>query len=74
MAVEARFVCVRKEVVDQVSVDVTLSASVGGQDNVNWAPYTPSGSIVMRVTGPAAAEFVCGGRYRVRIEQVAENG
>lgn len=70
MAVEARFECTRKEVLDQVSVAVRLSASITGRDNTEWAPFTPAGSIQMTVNGTAGSEFVQGGRYRVTLERI----
>lgn len=70
MAVEARFECVRKDVIDQVSVSIHLTASIRGRDNTTWAPFTPAGSIIMTVNGPAGAQFVQGGRYRVLFEEV----
>lgn len=70
MTVEARFVCDRKQPLDQVSVQVALSASITGRDNTTWAPFTPSGSINMVVNGPAGAEFAQGKRYRVLIEEI----
>jgi hypothetical protein len=72
MAVEARFECTRKEAIDQTSVAITMSASIQGRDNVEWAHYTPAGSLTMTVNGPAGAEFVQGGRYRLLIEQVED--
>lgn len=73
MVVEARFECTRKDVVDESSVDVRLSASIRGRDNTEWAPYTPSGSITLVVRGAAAAEFVQDGRYRVIIERIPDD-
>jgi hypothetical protein len=73
MAVEARFNCAKKEVIDQVSVRLELSASTGGRDNTGWAPYTPWGQIILVVNGKAADEFVQGGRYRVTFEKVADD-
>ena len=70
MAVEARFECVSKEVIDQTSVSVRLAAAITGRDNTEWAPYTPAGTLSMVVNGPAGSQFVQGGRYRIRIEQV----
>lgn len=73
MAVEARFICENKTPMDQTSVQVRLGASILGRDNVEWAPYTPSGSINMVVNGPAGGEFVAGKRYRVLIEELPED-
>lgn len=70
--VEARFVCDRVVVMDQTSAQVHLSAATSGRDNVNWAPYTPSGQISMAVNGPAGAVFAQGKRYRVLIQEVAD--
>lgn len=70
MAVEGRFVCERKEVLDQVSVSITLRASISGRDNAEWAPFTPSGQLTMVVNGPAGAEFVQGQRYRMLLQPV----
>lgn len=70
MAIEARFVCERKDLIDQVSVSVTLRAAITGRDNTEWAPFTPAGTILMTVNGPAGAQFVQGKRYRVLIEEV----
>lgn len=70
MAVEARFVCERKDLIDQVSVSVKLAASTRGRDNTEWAPFTPAGTLLMTVTGAAAAEFVQGQRYRMLLEAV----
>lgn len=72
MAVEARFNCDVKNVIDQVSCDVRLSASISGRDNTEWAPYTPSGQITMVINGAAGAEFVQGGRYRVTFERLED--
>ena len=69
MAVEARFICERKEALDQVSVQVTLRASTRGRDNTEWAPYTPSGILSMVVVGSAGGDFVEGGRYRLLLER-----
>jgi len=74
MAVEARFECSRKEVLDEASVSVALSASIRGRDNTEWAPYTPSGQLTMIVNGPAGAEFVQGARYRLLIERIDDGG
>jgi len=72
MAVEGRFGCTRKQVVDQQSVQVRLDACTTGQDNVEWARYTPAGSIELLMNGPAAADIVEGGRYRMVLEKVEE--
>lgn len=71
MAVETRYICTRKRVIDQASVKVELTASIYGRDNVEWSPYTPSGSIEMVVNGPAGAVFVEGGYYRILIEKTS---
>lgn len=71
-AVEARFTCNRKDVLDQSSVSINLGACITGADNKDWAPYTPAGSILMTVTGGAAAVFEQGARYRVLIQRVAD--
>lgn len=70
MALEARFVCDRKTPIDQVSVQLVLSASKTGRDNTDWAPFTPSGFIDLVANGPAGADFAQGKRYRVVIEEV----
>lgn len=67
--VEARFICTNKKILDETSVQVSLSPSVQGRDNVDWAPYTPAGQLQMVVNGPAGAAFVEGGRYAVTIER-----
>lgn len=67
--VEARFICENKRILDQTSVGLTLRASVYGRDNVDWAPYTPAGTITLVVTGSAAALFVEQGRYAVTFER-----
>lgn len=72
MAVEARFICEDKKVIDQTSVQVTMRASIRGRDNTEWAPYTPAGSIQMVVNGSAGAEFLKDGRYRVVIERTTD--
>ncbi len=69
-AVEARFVCDRKTPIDQVSVAVAMSASTQGRDNIEWAPFTPGGSISMTVNGAAGGVFEKGERYRVLIERL----
>lgn len=68
-AVEARFQCTRKQVLDATSVQVYLSASTGGRDNVDWAPYTPSGQLTLVVNGPAGAGFVEGARYALWLQR-----
>ena len=72
MATEARFICELKQVIDESSVQLILRASIKGRDNTEWAPYTPAGQLSMVVTGPAAAEFVQDGRYRLLIEAVPD--
>jgi ethanolamine utilization microcompartment shell protein EutL len=71
VAVEGRFICTKKEVIDQTSVQVVLTASTYGRDNVGWAPYTPAGQVSMVVNGPAGAEFAEGQYYRVLFERVS---
>lgn len=70
--VEARFICDDKRVLDQTSVQVRMTASIRGRDNTEWAPYTPSGQILMVVNGSAGAEFVKDARYRVIIERTGD--
>ena len=51
---------------------VKLSA-VGGPENENWSKWTPSGSIEMTITNPAALDqFKVGGHVMVTFEPVAE--
>lgn len=70
MTVEARFMCEKKQVIDQTSVELVLRAAITGRDNTEWAPYTPSGTIHMVINGAAADQFVQDGRYQVLIRQV----
>jgi hypothetical protein len=48
---------------------VNLSAAVAGDGNKEWSKYTPSGSLTMLVTNPAASEqFIVGAEYLLTFE------
>jgi hypothetical protein len=70
--VEARFICETQQVLDQVSSRIVLRAAISGQDNTDWAPFTPAGVIDMTVNGAAGQLFTAGKRYRVLIQEVED--
>lgn len=60
MTVKAKFRCIRKDqldVSDGVHFNLEFAAVYDdGKANKDWSKYTPSGSIKMTVTNPAAAD------------------
>lgn len=67
MPVRAKFKCHAIEVFEGGSRTVKLSAVYGSSDkpaNVEWSKATPSGSLQMNITNPAAYEqFEVGKEY-----------
>lgn len=61
MTVRAKFKCHSKEMREQGAEQVaalTFYASYGeGKDNKDWSKWTPSGTLTMTISNPAAFEW-----------------
>lgn len=71
MAVQAKFFVksIARHAHQPESAQIELSAVTRGEENKQWSQYTPSGTMTMYVTNPAAAEqFELGKEYLVTFE------
>lgn len=59
MAVKARFYIaeISRKAYNPDHVEVVLQAAGRGEENKDWAKYTPSGEIKMTINNPPAAAF-----------------